>query len=432
MQPYSRHVRAFACAVMATGLAACASNPPGPAHDSVFPSGRVTTHVFVGNCVILPAGREAALAGLAAAILPSLISQTFDRIGRTLEASAKEYTWTVTAATNFETSDTEFPRCVQIVRGRFVGSEADANYSWASDTIYKQNVSRLKQRGIWLTSRPAFFFEGVFRQASGDPAVRSIVPVFVSFDSAIAQRTLRADPARNVKLAFAFHAPGKSAADASNPSTDLMLGPLDPPVALTFDTSCVGETTTSGATAPPAQPGVGGPPKPPTPAAKPPPAGNTASVPSACVDESVWFRLPASKERVPMSITVAVSEVQGASEFLAFVAAVFKDSQDELETLAKQALITSEREKARLAQLEAQNTASVAYDNAVAQVIAALSACSTDGAFAKITEARIKQQAANLAAEKAGVPRPFATLVPLTNTPETAKAACTDALKSFQ
>ena len=133
-----------------------------------------------------------------------------------------------------------------------------------------------------------------------------------------------------------------------------------------------------------------------------------------------------------MSMTVAVSEVQGASEFLAFVAAVFKDSQEDLERLAKQALITSEREKARLAQLEAQNTAAVAYDNAVAQAIAALTACSTDGGFAKVTEARVKQQGANLAAEKAGVARPFATLVSLTNTPEIAKAACSDALKSFQ
>src|SRR5690348_5781783 len=77
-------------------LAGCAGGAPERGPES----SRRTTQVFIGNCLTVSFTESAFGATLAS----SIISQGFNRIGTTLEASAAEQTWTVTGSANFETS----------------------------------------------------------------------------------------------------------------------------------------------------------------------------------------------------------------------------------------------------------------------------------------------------------------------------------------
>jgi hypothetical protein len=439
-----------------TPLDAMAGPPPKKA------ASRFTTHVFVGTCIMPPKEqREEFFGGLIAAVVPSLISTAFNRFGNALDAAGKEYTWQTTAFTNFEVNKDNMPRCVQLVRGEFLAPErkgrdanapiaASRNDEWA-DTIdqYKGKGGQLESAGIRLARRPDFFFEGVFREST-DASVMAIVPIFVDFTEPIGDRALRSDKKRNISLTFAFHPPGKLATDATNPSTNLVLGELSPGALIDFDYSCAKRHVQNNAagSAPnqpggaPGQPGRG-PSEPFAPSAAPPaPGGKPVSseatpaalkiAPRACADESLWFKLTRGETLSQLSLTVATTEVQGKNEFLMFLSDVFKGSKEGLEKIAQQALIEAEREKARLAAIQASNQAAVAYDEAATTALTALDACSTDGTIVKAGAARVKQQGANLAAAKAGIPEPFSTLVPLNGSADALKKACHDAITSFK
>ncbi len=153
---------------------------------------------------------------------------------------------------------------------------------------------------------------------------------------------------------------------------------------------------------------------------------------SACADESLWFKLTRGDDLTQLSLTAATTEVQGKNEFLVFLSDVFKGSKEGLETLAKQTLIESQREKARLDALQASNEAAVKYDETATAALTALEDCSTEGTLAKAGAARVKQQGANLAAAKAGIAQPFSTLVPLNGSADEIKKACLAAIASFK
>jgi hypothetical protein len=404
--------------------------------------------------------------GILAAVLPSLISTAFNRFGSALDAAGKEHTWQATAFTNFELNKDNMPRCVQIVRGEFLPPGTATIHAWMEPIpAYTLRGTRFANEGIRLARRPDFFFEGVFRESS-DKSVMAIVPIFADFTEPIGDRALRTDKTRNVSLTFAFHPPGKSATDATNASTNLVLGELTPGALIHFDYSCVAKPTKPGAAASnaPAQPGSssGGPPSqpggaPPQPAGPAPRSGGArqpaaphpatgegdsspqaaaaapvAAATRACADESLWFKLTRGEALGQLSLTAATTEVQGKNEFLVFLSDVFKGSKEGLETLAQQALIEGEREKARLAAIQASNEAAVAYDQAATAALTALQTCSTDGSIASAGAARVKQHGANLAAARAGIPQPFRQLVPLNGTPDQLKKECLAAIGSFE
>jgi hypothetical protein len=394
-----------------------------------------------------PAGEEFA-AALLGAVLPSLISNAFNRFGNALDAAGKEHTWQSTAFTNFEVGKSHMPKCVQIVRGEFLSTKMPsgegydfntANDRWAKlISPYETKGGQLARVGVRLARRPDFFFEGMFRPST-DPSVMALVPIFVDFSRPLGTRAFRLDQKRHVSLTFAFHPPGKTATDPTNPSTNLVLGELSPEAPIDFDYSCGRDAATvdSGATAIPVQPS--GPP--PLSAGSPPAAGGMvpsrtgepAKAPThACANESLWFRLTRGDDLAPLSLTVATTEVQGKNEFLMFLSDVFKGSKEGLEKLSQEALIESEREKSRLLAIQTDNEAAVAYDQSATAALTALEACKAEPTISKAGGARVKQQATNLAAAKAGIAQPFITLVPLNGSAETIKQACSDALTNFR
>lgn len=436
-------------AAAAIVLAGCAGGAPERGPEA----SRRTTQVFVGNCLTVSGLESAGFDVLAS----SIISQGFNRIGSTLEASAAEQTWTVTGSTNYEASKATQPKCVQIIQGQFFQDAQPGAGSWVTDTSYAGYVNQFTNRGIHLAARPDFFFEGVFR-TSANGAARAIVPLAVGFHEPIGKRPLRRDDGRRTKLKFAFHEAGKPATDSASAVTELDFGMLwpSPGTLTTFDYSCVrpagsppaqpSATPAPGATppaqpggAPPAQPG-GAPPAQlgvpvPAPAtAAPGPAAAPGQVSRACATESLWFRTTATDAFLPMSLTATMSQVQDRSDALAFIADVFKSSKTELERITKEELIESEREKAKLATLTAQTTLATKYTTAASAALTALEACSTTATVANRSAARVKQLEANLAASQAGVPVPFADgdMPALAGDESVAKAACAKAISNFK
>jgi hypothetical protein len=164
----------------------------------------------------------------------------------------------------------------------------------------------------------------------------------------------------------------------------------------------------------------------------PPAAGQPTALPQFTRPfESTWFNLDVTRDLTPLSLTAMVTEVKSANEFLKFVAEVFSDTQDEIDTALKQTLLESERQKAELQALEAQQRLDNTYDTAFEQAVAALETCSTAGTLPNAVLARNKQRAAISAALAAGRPTPFDTdnLIPLNAA--SAQAACAAALRGL-
>jgi hypothetical protein len=431
-------VRSYAMAAAVTlVLAGCGSTPKKGPEQSWR-----ATQVFVGNCITVTGLTESAIG---ASILSSVIGQGLTRIGATLEASAAEQTWTTTGATNFEAKSGVYPRCVQVVQGHFFAKPMpDALKTWAKGTDYERYTDQLNRRGILLAAQPDFFFEGVFRTAK-DLSAMAIVPAALGYHQPIGTRPLRSDAARRTKMTFVLHPAGKAASDGANALTEIDIGMLWPSKVkvMTFDTDCLSDIkslaqTGSVSSTPPAQPGGGAPPVQPTPVSPAAPAAApvaaTGQPSKACSVESLWIRTSASANYVPMSLTATVSQTQDRSDFLGFFADVFKSSKTEIERWAKEELIASEREKARLAALEAQTTQMTKYTTAAAAALQALEKCVSEGpTTANRSTARLKQLEANLTAEQAGLSRPFADndMPKLSGDAVDAKAACDRAIASF-
>jgi hypothetical protein len=436
-------------AAAAIVLAGCAGGAPERGPEA----SRRTTQVFVGNCLTVSGLESAGFDVLAS----SIISQGFNRIGSTLEASAAEQTWTVTGSTNYESSKATQPKCVQIIQGQFFQDAQPGAGSWVTGTSYAGHVNQFTKRGIHLAARPDFFFEGAFR-TSANGAARSIVPLTIGFHKPIGKRPLRRDDGRRIKLKFAFHEAGKAATDSASAVTELDFGMLWPSLGTLrmFDFDCIKPAKSSPAQpsgisgpgttlpiqlcgAPPDQPG-GAPPTQPSlpasdPATPPPgPAGAPGQVVRACATESLWFRTTATDAFSPMSLTATMSQVQDRSDALGFISDVFKSSKTELERITKEELIESEREKARLAALAAQTTLATKYTTAASAALTALDACSTTPTIANRSTARVKQLEANLAASQAGLPAPFAEadMPALVGDEVTAKDTCARAMSKFK
>lgn len=439
-------VRSYAPAAVAIlVLAGCGSTPPRGPEQS-----RRATQVFVGNCITVTGLTESVVG---ASILSSVIGQGLTRFGATLEESAAEQSWTTSGVTNFEAMRNDYPRCVQVVQGNFFATPMPGTLqTWAKGSDYEVYANLFERRGILLAARPDFFFEGVFR-SSQDLSAISIVPAALGFHQPIGSRPLRSDAARRTKVTFVLHPAGKVASDGANAATELDFGTLWPSKVMTFDTSCLSGMSHppgqagSGSTTPPDQPGGGAPPVQPgegaatvlsTPAspatsAAPPSQGRP---PRACSVESLWIRIAANTSYSPMSLTATVSQTQDRSDVLGFFADVFKSSRTEIERWSKEELISSEREKARLTALETQTTQLSKYTTAATAALQALEKCtSAEGpTTANRSTARLKQMEANLAAEQAGVPRPFANsdMPELSGDASTATAACARAIASFR
>lgn len=425
----------FLCAVILVSSilvqSGCATNPSADQYSSQY-----ATRVFTGSCIFGKGPGEAA--SVLAAILPSLISTSFNLFSQTLEASGKEQAWTGTGSANFELDENgKPPKCIQIIRGYFTNDGNKADYSkWVP---YNEHSNNLMNANIYLSAPPDFFFEGAIRRSFVNN-VYSIVPVVADYRAPIGERWLRFDSARYVNIGFTFLEPGKSLTDNANSQTNLNLGKFEPNSIVKFDQSCLESIPSNISNNPiPTNPNTN------------PDVSTTNSIrekaqsektkssnvnlnnnAKTCSIESLWFFLPKTEEYFPMSVNITVSEVQGESEFYKFISDVFKGSKNDLEKIAKESLISSEREKARLISIQTNNELLDSFTTAVTDALSSLENCSKEGSITDISNVIIKQRAANLAAEKAGNKKPFKPILDFKIKSGEAKKACQDYIQNLK
>jgi hypothetical protein len=381
-------------------IAGCATrtqraNSPPPSDDPLV---AYQTQVATGSCVyrIRP---EAALGGLAGALLSSVITQGVNYFGSALAEAAKETNDTVTANRNVEISAERFGPCMQIVRGWFhrgffrdaesTAAFDDAARTWAAagnaGAVNVDQLTLLWQRRMWLAAQPDFVFEAeVVRttvKTAPDSTLLTLTPAFARLDHPISSAVLRPSKARSIAVFFAFH---KADEDPSAPGTatgGLTVGLLRPGVALTF----------------------------------PPPVRDTNDTPNRGNDESKWFSISLGNASQPMTISALVSEHQDASAFLQFVADVFGGAKPELTNALQTALVPSTRAAAREGERAAAEAATTAYESALVAALASATACAdtvTD-ALATASDLRGKLRSFNQAARVLGRTQVSEAIVPL-------------------
>lgn len=404
-------------------LLAVASCSPRMAGDGPAPTGlpsdntRYATEITAGTCVTEPKGEFALLLpGIAAALLSSAISTGVNRVGSVLKASAEPGPQTVVARRNLEVSADSFGPCLQLVRGWFYVTppELDENGApeWGTASFLTPGERRtLWRNGLWLAAAPDFYFEGRFRR-SEDGSHLTIEPNVVRLDKPIARPLLRPDGQREVLVSFSIVAAGEGIDLQGQPGATLTIGTLQPGVARTYPagtrlvtkllppaTPSVAPGGGSSPVAPPVPPATSISPPPAAPGAPgfgaapggfvggggptPPPVGGTAGdEPPTLIRsplESEWFTIALGKERKPITVAGLVSEVQGKSEFLSFVADVFEGASGSITEQLQTALVPAKREAAREQVRDEEQAATIAFNSALGDAFAALDACAKGG-----------------------------------------------------
>ncbi|SFO36498.1 hypothetical protein [Sphingomonas sp. OK281] len=281
-------------AVMFPNAASAKDARPGDYEATVVSVGKCA---FTENDGASDEGQKRILGAIAAAA----ISQGVNLIGKALGEAAKAKTWTVTAARNIEPSETTFPQCIQVVRGR-MWAEAPATErtsSWTDGLEVSRNA--LVANGTYPAATPDFFFEGEII-GSKDKTSLAVRPTVSYLGIPIGERALRPGKARSIALFVAITAPGSQPSLDTAPAASLNLGRHEPGVIVRY-----------------------------------PSRTSTNSSPR----ESAWFTLAKTQAAKPLTVSVLTTETQSESGFLSFIATVLSDEKvkTEVTTQLQQALI---------------------------------------------------------------------------------------------
>jgi hypothetical protein len=249
---------------------------------------------------------------------------------------------------------------------------------------------------LWLADPPDFFFEGQLDTSLSQNAY-TLIPRFAQFSNPIDSQWYRSSD-RYIAIALTFHPPGTPATEKDNPSTALVLGKMSPNDQFNNWHSQI----------------------------------NLVNSPNRFPGEGPWFQLALNEKDPPgpLTLTVSVTEKRDANEFLAFVAAVFKDSSKEITQELQSPLVPGKREAAEEEQKKAIEKAQNDYDGKYATALQKLNECIAASAeheqkaLAGRTAVRDLGQAARLA-NKAYDPE--ANKIKISGTPAEIVASCTSA-----
>ncbi len=253
----------------------------------------VGLQIAVGNCMVIPPPPEPKIQDqdngtrdLLAAGVAAAISQGVNYLGRAATAAGESKTWKIQGARNFQTPQNQFPKCIQVVRGRFLtagtsgeGWTPPKNSGWPSDT-----KTKFAERGLYLTDMPDFLFEGQI-VPSLDKITFAIRPGKATFLAPIDTRFLRPSEERNIALFFAFTPAGTKPTLDDNPGATLTLGAFQPGSTRTYAVN-----------------------------------GKTSSP-----YESAWFSVGREDAVKPLTLSVLMTESQGEQAFLTFMGSLLSD-----------------------------------------------------------------------------------------------------------
>lgn len=448
--------RSLTLAGLALLLVSCSGGPPSGPRGGSIGATYEGTRISAGGCIFGRAeGESALLAGLAAAVIPSLIEQGFSMVGQFLtEAGKDDIDQSPVSATNVLAGPGGLPPCVQVVRGRFYAAAADseATPAWASPMgLDATAVVNLRNARIHLAGAPDFLFEGFLAHAQGTDFA-TVIPRYVALNRAIDVPTLNFDSSRSVALALDINRPDAGGESKPAASIAIPLGRLTPGMALCFDPLSgmargpLGHCRATVASPPapaPATPGTssgafGG--------LGPAVAGADAAAPMLATSvwsgpgrpfESNWFTMPRATQPAPFTLRVVVTEVRSGSEFAKFLGKVFEASRPALTTLATNVALdatsSERREASARRRAEAAEAAGAGYLTQLNEALTKLTACvevPADRPSALLVAALAARQAqdkTNRLAREAGSRPPFAALVPEDGT-AAARDACRQAI----
>lgn len=291
-------VRAVRIAMMVT----CATVPVA-AWGEQRPAGDYgATVVAVGRCAFA-ANSQAGSPGekrVLGAIAAAAISQGVNLIGKALGEAGKAKTWSTTASRNMEPTAQSFPQCIQVVRGRMWSAAPTSGQPGWADGL---EVARpeLASNGTYPAATPDFFFEGEIIGSSDNTSL-AIRPTASYLRTPIGERTFRSGRGRSIAVFVAITSPGTKPSLESAPAASLILGEHETGRLVRYP-----ERTGS----------------------------------SSSPRESAWFTLARPQAAKPLTATALVTETQGESGFLTFVASVFGDEKvkTEVTTELQQAFI---------------------------------------------------------------------------------------------
>ncbi|AVO58914.1 hypothetical protein [Pseudomonas chlororaphis] len=247
--------------------------------------------IAVGDCMVVPPPLEpktqdSGTRDLLAAGAAAAISQGVNYLGRAATAAGESKTWKIQGARNFQTPENQFPKCIQVVRGRFLSEGASDNAwnppkksGWPSET-----KTYFAARGLYLPDMPDFLFEGQI-VPSLDKSTFAIRPGIATYLAPIDTRFLRPSKKRNIALFFALTTPGTKPTLDDNPGATLTLGALQPGSTRKY---AVNDKTSS-------------------------------------PYESAWFSVRREDAVKPLTLSVLMTETQGEQAFLTFMGSLLSD-----------------------------------------------------------------------------------------------------------
>ncbi|WP_095159880.1 hypothetical protein [Pseudomonas sp. Irchel 3E13] len=339
-----------------------------------------------------------------AAAAAGAISQGVNLLGKALTKAGESKTWSIRGSRNFESMASDFPQCVQVVRGRFnTRGPADEHWAlplgsnWPADT-----KSRLDESGLYLAGVPEFLFEGRI-VLSEDSKAFTIRPVVANYIAPIDTRFLRPSKVRTSALFFAITPPGTNPTLEDNPAAAVSLGTLEPGMTRLYK----------------------------------------LDIPNSSPYESPWSTLSSEDTTVPLTITVLLTESQNEQEFLAFMGAVLSDPDvaAAATTEVSNRLIPSARKAAKQVAEDKESELIAAREAAYPTIRKNLAACVSAAEPESMREAANNAKAAMLAYYKAdrGTKEKTNKFSPETidgfrtdGNPNTLKKACDDKLSELQ
>lgn len=361
----------------------------------------VTTRIFYGDCIRLTE-EEMAKAGvipaIAAAVVPSLVSNTIDRFGRALHSAGEAESFTVTGQRNIEVAPGEVNLCMQWVRGRLL-DEAPEPTARHLTGLEDEESDRLAELGIYLAEAPELFIELRLRP-SADRTALAVAPTYVEYNRLLKGRNRNKNLSRGLAVQISFNGPGKTPASATAVGTSLVLGDF---IVGTHHRYSMPHPLEDGFELE----------SPWFPTFSPPPMPATAT--EADTDPQL------SEDTFPMTVTATVAETRDANQFLLFLADVFEESKGDLKEALEIQLIKQKRDKAELEALKESEVKIAAYytkyADAETNVIEYCNANREDTVegrkerLSKSRDAYIAQGEANLSAVSAGIPKPYERLI---------------------
>ena len=420
-------------ATLMAGISLLACSGAGSADEAPLPP--PTGFVYAGVCLDpalgepAPGKESALLAGLAATVLPSLISKGFDWIGAKLTTLGEDER-TVVGATRASMTRFDSHTCLQLVRESASGSSVEQIATAAG--IPKESVSeRLR---LDLKMKVDFFVE-LWVRPSPDGSMVSLTPALLYYPKPLAKDkngvkdtavtiTTKIAPKGSDGLAGSWALP-----KSSPPSVLQVLIPWEQPVTGKIygrslnDLNLYCESACTLASPWYANPWE---------SARIPVEAAPAPVAPAGTAIAVTVKAPgamaASYNAVATNVGLQWTEIRAGSKFFKEAAALFNAAKPTLQATAEQTLIKDANDKAAVARMNETSTALAAYATAVsaAETERAESYCAAvvpkANWLALTAQLRAKQISANSAAIAADQSKPFPT--PLTVSPVYDKTVC--------